>query len=100
VTQFTFKNAKVLLASLISIAIASPATAADNILYLNSIRGLGTGNLEYYRQSISDTLDNYSDGTIFDVDFVQTHIPGSLASWLNSKPVGYYNQIWFDTSIY
>lgn len=76
------------------------ANATDNILYLNSTRGLGTGNLGAFRKPIADVIDNYQDGTIFDVDFVQTHVPGSLASWLNSKPVEYYDQIWFDTTIY
>lgn len=76
------------------------ANATDNILYLNSTRGTGTNGLEYFRQPIADTLDNYQDGTIFDVDFLQTQIPGSLASWLDAKPVGYYDQIWFDTIIY
>jgi len=47
-----------------------------------------------------DALDSYKGGTIFDVDFVQTHVPGSLASWLNSQDIGYYDQIWFDTTIY
>ena len=76
------------------------ANATDNILYLNSTRGRGTRNQEGFRKPIADTLDNYQDGTIFDVDFVQTHIPGSLASWLDAKPTGYYNQIWFDTTIF
>ncbi|MEG4343116.1 alpha/beta hydrolase [Microcoleus sp. A003_D6] len=71
-----------------------------NILYLNSTRGLGTGNLEAFRGAIANTLENYQNGTVFDVDFVQTHVPGSLGLSLNSKPVGFYNQIWFDTSIY
>jgi hypothetical protein len=75
------------------------ANATDNILYLNSTRGLGTGGLGDFRQPIADVIDNYQDGTIFDVDFLQTHVPGSLASWLDANPVGYYNQIWFDTSI-
>ncbi len=82
------------------ISTTTSANATENILYLNSTRGLGTGNLGDFRRPIADALDNYYDGTIFDVDFVQTHVPGSLASWLDSKPVGYYDQIWFDTTIY
>jgi hypothetical protein len=74
--------------------------STTNILYLNSSRGLGTGNLGAFRGAIANTLENYQGGTVFDVDFVQTQDPGSLGSWLNAKPVGFYNQIWFDTTIY
>jgi hypothetical protein len=81
------------------IGLTPSADATDNILYLNSTYGPGTGGLGDFRQPIADTIDNYQDGTIFDVDFIQKHDPGSLASWLDAKPVGYYNQIWFDTSI-
>ncbi|MEG5050658.1 MULTISPECIES: alpha/beta hydrolase [unclassified Microcoleus] len=78
-----------------------PKTASTtNILYMNSTRGLGTGNLGDFRGAIANTLENYQNGTVFDVDFVQTQVPGSLGLSLNSKPVGFYNQIWFDTSIY
>jgi Alpha/beta hydrolase of unknown function (DUF1400) len=76
------------------------ARSKTNILYLNSTRGIGTGNLGDFRGAIANTLENYQGGTVFDVDFVQTQLPGSLGLWLNSKPVGFYNQIWFDTSIY
>jgi hypothetical protein len=82
------------------ISTTTSANATDNILYLNSTRGQGTSNKGAFRKPIADALDNYSDGTIFDVDFVQTHVPGRLASWLDSKAVGYYDQIWFDTTIY
>ncbi len=75
------------------------ANATDNILYLNSTRGIGTRGVGDFRQPIADVIDNYQDGTIFDVDFLQTQIPGSLASYLDAKPAGYYNQIWFDTTI-
>lgn len=71
-----------------------------NILYLNSTRGLETGGLGDFRGAIANTLENYQGGRVFDVDFVQTQIPGSLGLHLNSKPVGFYNQIWFDTTIY
>lgn len=74
--------------------------STTNILYLNSLRGLGTGNLGDFRGAIANTLENYHGGTVFDVDFVQTQVPGSLGLWLNAKPVGFYNQIWFDTAIY
>ncbi|XZN90923.1 MAG: alpha/beta hydrolase [Microcoleus sp.] len=76
----------------------TPSTT--NILYLNSTRGPGTGNLGAFRGAIANTLENYQGGTVFDVDFVQTQVPGSLGLSLNAKPVGFYNQIWFDTSIY
>lgn len=77
-----------------------PKKATQNILYLNSTRGLGTGNYGSYRDAIASALDKYLDGSIFDVDFVQTQVSGDLASRLNSQPVGHYNQIWFDTTIY
>ncbi|WP_293302271.1 MULTISPECIES: alpha/beta hydrolase [unclassified Microcoleus] len=76
------------------------ARSTTNILYLNSTRGFGTLNLENFRGAIANALENYQGGTVFDVDFVQTQVPGSLGLSLNSKPVGFYNQIWFDTSIY
>ncbi|MBP0030910.1 hypothetical protein [Roseofilum sp. Guam] len=76
------------------------AQSLDKILYLNSTRGYGTGNFGSFRQPIANALDNYKGGTVFDVDFVQTHVSGNLASWLNSKPLGYYDQIWFDSTIY
>ena len=81
-------------------SVAANARSTTNILYLNSTRGPGTGNLEPFRGAIANTLENYQNGTVFDVDFVQTQVPGSVGLWLNSKPVGFYNQIWFDTSIY
>jgi Alpha/beta hydrolase of unknown function (DUF1400) len=74
--------------------------STTNILYLNSTRGIGTGNLGDFRGAIANTLENYQNGTLFDVDFVQTQVPGSVALWINSKPLGFYNQIWFDTTIY
>jgi hypothetical protein len=77
-----------------------PTNVVANILYLNSTRGIGTGDVGNYRKPIANTLENYQNGTIFDVDFVQTQTTGNLAYWLNSKPTGYYNQIWFDTTIY
>lgn len=76
------------------------ARSTANILYLNSTRGPGTGNLGDFRGAIANTLKNYQNSTVFDVDFIQTQVPGSLGLQLNSKPVGFYNQIWFDTSIY
>ncbi|MEM9538056.1 MAG: hypothetical protein AAGA60_00930 [Cyanobacteria bacterium P01_E01_bin.42] len=63
---------------LIQVSITLPVQAA-NILYLNSTRGQRI-SLGGYRNVIADTLDNYGDGTIFDVDFVQTHVAGDLAS--------------------
>jgi hypothetical protein len=75
------------------------ANATENILYLNSTRGLGTGNFGDFRSAIANALDNYQDGTIFDVDFVQTQVNGTLASWLSSSSKT-YNQIWFDTTIF
>jgi hypothetical protein len=98
--KFTFDQLKLLFTGTLTIAMANPATAADNILYLNSTRGLGTANYGNYRSAIANTLDNYQDGSLFDVDFIQTQVAGDLAFWLNSKPAGYYNQIWFDTTIY
>jgi hypothetical protein len=87
----------------LSVGIASPALAAtfatSNILYLNSTRGSGTGLLGNYRSAIANSLDNYGDGTIFEVDFVQTQVSGDLASWL-SQPGKNYDQIWFDTTIF
>jgi hypothetical protein len=74
--------------------------STTNILYLNSTRGPGTGNFGDFRGAIANTLENYQNGTLFDVDFVQTQVPGSVALWINSKPLGFYNQIWFDTTIY
>ncbi|HLO48821.1 MAG TPA: hypothetical protein VK211_10445, partial [Kamptonema sp.] len=50
------------------------ANATENILYLNSTRGFGTGNFGNFRSTIANALDNYQDGTIFDVDFVQTQV--------------------------
>ncbi len=78
---------------------ALPVYSQTNILYLNSTRGSGTGTYGSYRSAIADSLDNYQDGSIFDVDFVQTHVPGNLATFLNTKPIDYYDQIWFDTTI-
>ncbi len=75
------------------------ANATENILYLNSTRGWGTGNLGNFRSAIANTLENYRNGTVFDVDYVQTQVSGTLASWLNSSSKT-YNQIWFDTSIF
>ncbi|WP_017716404.1 hypothetical protein [Kamptonema formosum] len=99
-TKLTFDRLKLLFTGTLAIVMANPATAADNILYLNSTRGLGTANYGNYRSVIANTLDNYQGGSLFDVDFIQTQVAGDLAFWLNSKPVGYYNQIWFDTTIY
>ncbi|MGF1523321.1 MAG: hypothetical protein ACFBSF_13480 [Leptolyngbyaceae cyanobacterium] len=83
-----------------NIAFWVPSQAkADNILYLNSTRGAGTGSLGNFRSAIADSLDDYGDGSIFDVDFVQTHVAGDLASFLNAQPIDYYDQIWFDTTI-
>lgn len=73
---------------------------AANILYLNSTRGYGTDGLGDFRSSIADTLDTYEDGNIFDVDFVQNHITGDLSVLLKAKPIDYYDQIWFDTTIF
>jgi hypothetical protein len=73
--------------------------STTNILYLNSTRGPGTANFGSFREAIANTLENYQGGTVFDVDFFQNQEPGSLESSLNSKPVGFYNQIWFDTTI-
>jgi len=84
----------------VQLAATLPAGAADNILYLNSTRGYGTAGYGNFRSSIADFIDNYEDGNVFDVDFVQTHVSGDLASFLNAKPVDYYDQIWFDTTIY
>ena len=81
-------------------SVAANARSTTNILYLNSTRGPGTENLESFRGAIANTLENYQNGTVFDVDFVQTQVPGSVGLSLNSKPVGFYNQIWFDTTIY
>ncbi|OZH51904.1 hypothetical protein AFK68_10645 [Hydrocoleum sp. CS-953] len=86
--------------AILQLAVALPATATSNILYLNSIRGWGTGSLGNFRSTIADFVDNYEDGNVFDVDFVQTHVSGDLASFLNAKPIDYYDQIWFDTGIY
>lgn len=77
-----------------------PVTGLTNILYLNSTRGWGTGELGFYRHAIADALNNYQDGSTFNVDFVQTQMPGDLAVKLGEKPEGYYHQIWFDTTIY
>ena len=85
---------------ILQLAVALPATSTSNILYLNSIRGFGTGDLGPFRSTIADFIDNYEDGNVFDVDFLQTHVPGNLASFLSAKPIDYYDQIWFDTSIY
>ena len=74
------------------------AKSLDKILYLNSTRGHAS-NYGSFREPIADTLDDYKRNTVFDVDFIQTHIPGNLADWLNSKPLGYYDQIWFDTTV-
>ncbi|MDJ0517760.1 MAG: hypothetical protein QNJ74_16445 [Trichodesmium sp. MO_231.B1] len=86
--------------AILQLSVALPATATSNILYLNSIRGFGTANLGPFRSTIADFIDNYEDGNVFDVDFVQTHVSGDLASFLNAKPIDYYDQIWFDTTIY
>lgn len=86
--------------AILQLAVALPATATSNILYLNSTRGRGTGSLGNFRSTIADFIDNYEDGNVFDVDFVQTHVSGDLASFLNAKPIDYYDQIWFDTTIY
>ncbi|MEY3868977.1 MAG: hypothetical protein RLZZ338_2868 [Cyanobacteriota bacterium] len=75
------------------------ANATENILYLNSTRGPGTGTLGNFRSAIANTLENYQNGTVFDVDYVQTQVKGTLASWLNSSSKT-YNQIWFDTTIF
>lgn len=87
-----------LIAVFLGIATPNPLLAA-NILYLNSSRGPGTGHGGNFRSTIADNLDNYQDGTIFDVDFVQTHVAGDLATFLNAQPIDFYNQIWFDTTI-
>ncbi|NEP77981.1 MAG: hypothetical protein F6K39_07210 [Okeania sp. SIO3B3] len=84
---------------ILQLAVVLPATATSNILYLNSTRGQGTGSLGNFRSTIADFIDNYEDGNVFDVDFVQTHVSGDLASFLNAKPIDYYDQIWFDTTI-
>ncbi|MDJ1185565.1 PEP-CTERM sorting domain-containing protein [Roseofilum casamattae] len=76
------------------------AKSLKKILYLNSTRGYGTGNYGSFREPIADAIDDYKRNTVFDVDFVQTHVSGDLASWLNARPLGYYDQIWFDTTIY
>lgn len=87
-----------LIAVFLCLAAPNPLLAATNILYLNSTRGDGTGDRGDFRHLIADTLDNYQDGTIFDVDFVQKHVAGDLASFLDSNPIDFYDQIWFDTS--
>ncbi|MDY7004094.1 MAG: PEP-CTERM sorting domain-containing protein [Cyanobacteriota bacterium] len=84
---------------ILQLAVVLPATATSNILYLNSTRGQGTGSRGNFRSTIADFIDNYEDGNVFDVDFVQTHVSGDLASFLNAKPIDYYGQIWFDTTI-
>ena len=56
------------------------AQATDNILYLNSTRGPGTGTIGNFRSTIADALDNYQDGNVFDVDFIQTHVAGARYS--------------------
>ena len=85
---------------LLELAVTLPATATSNILYLNSTRGSGTGSLGNFRGTIANFIDNYEDGNVFDVDFVPTQVSGDLASFLNTKPIDYYDQIWFDTTIY
>ena len=85
-----------LIAVFLCITAPTPLLAA-NILYLNSTRGDGVNNGKE-RSPIFDTLDNYQDGTIFDVEFVKKHKDGDLASLLNAKPIDFYNQIWFDTT--
>lgn len=80
-------------------SIPKPIPKTAHILYLNSTRGHGTGFFGSYRSAIAGVLENYQNGHIFDVDFVQTHMSGDLAFWLTSKPTGYYDQIWFDTTI-
>ncbi|NER05671.1 MAG: PEP-CTERM sorting domain-containing protein [Okeania sp. SIO3C4] len=89
---------------ILQLAVVLPATATSNILYLNSTRGIGSrfGSQNYgdFRSTIADFIDNYEDGNVFDVDFVQTHVSGDLASFINAKPIDYYDQIWFDTIIY
>lgn len=83
-----------------SIVFLLPEAEAANILYLNSTRGPGTIGLGPHRNAIANTLDDYGDGSIFDVDFIQTHIAGDLAVLLEAQPIDYYDQIWFDTSIF
>lgn len=67
---------------------------AISLLYLNSTRGTGVAG--DYREAIADALDDYDGGNVFDVDFIQTHVSGDLATALNAKQ---YDQIWFDTTI-
>ena len=54
---------------------------------------------EVLELEIVDALENYQDGNVFDVDFVQNHVAGDLAFFLNSRPIDFYDQIWFDTTI-
>ncbi|WP_426563172.1 hypothetical protein [Dapis sp. BLCC M172] len=68
--------------AILQLAVALPATATSNILYLNSIRGWGTTSVKDFCSTIADFVDNYEDGNVFDVDFVQTHVSGYLASFL------------------
>lgn len=84
---------------ILQLAVTLPATATSEILYLNSTRGRGTGSLGNFRSTIADFIDNYEDGNVFDVDFVQTQVSGDLASFLGAQPIDYYDQIWFDTTI-
>ena len=78
---------------LLELAVPFPATATSEILYLNSTRGRGTGSLGNFRSTIADFIDNYEDGNVFDVDFVQTQVSGDLASFLGAQPIDYYDQI-------
>ncbi|NEO83321.1 MAG: alpha/beta hydrolase [Spirulina sp. SIO3F2] len=75
------------------------SNSLTNILYLNSIRGKGTGGFGGYRYTIADALNNYEDGNVFNVDFIPIHSGGNLSDLLNDNPIEHYNQIWFDTTI-
>ncbi len=79
----------------LSIASAAPV----NILYLNSSRGTGTGAASSNRVLLANELDSYLGGGVFDVDFVQTHVAGNLATKINANAIDFYDQIWFDTTV-
>ncbi|WP_166404843.1 SMP-30/gluconolactonase/LRE family protein [Desulfonema ishimotonii] len=79
---------------------ASGPKHLTNILYLNSTRGSGTMRYGDYRKAIADALANYQNSAVFNIDSVQEHQAGDLAARLRGKPDGFYNQIWFDTTLW
>jgi len=86
-------------ALLLALAGTAVTAAPVNILYMNSTRGTGTGGFGDFRSAIADSLDAHGGGGVFDVTFVQEHQPGDLAAELAAQAVGFYEQIWFDTTI-